>query len=717
MKNRFGIIGVCLFLTTIIASNSYSQEVNLRELSTCLVSGSYQWVEVDGDYAFVATGYGFKILDVTDPTDPQEIAHVPTDGDTRNLTSSGDYLYTCDALGGMSVYDKSVIDNPVFLDKINTPGNVRSVYPYGNYVYAATESYGVQIIDVSDPTDLSLINILYTGGQANYLAIFDNWLYVTLGVAGLGVYDITDPAYPEFELNWNTLGGNAGGIYVPPGGDYLAFADFSNGLNILDLTFPWLPTWHSTIDDDSSLVISVSGDNDFGISTSYLSGIQSFSFDGEVLDDMAVDYCFSIEVDYPYCYVAKLDTGFEIINCAQPENLYTAAVFPDSGKIGCVAELNGIAYVTAKEGGLYVLDVSDPWTPEIIDAIPSESSTTSCILSDDNQYLFTSEFSSGINIYSLSDPLHPALINTVSIAPDTGAGWLLREGESYYLSMMFGELNAYDLSDPMSPQLIGEHSFGENFNGPVFFDNGDHVFIIDNIEGVSVYTVVSPDSFAYEYDLDIFDEVKTINIKNNYAFFADFDYGLYACDVSNYAYIFKVDSIPSLAGINSVNSINDNYIVMCDWTEGFAIVDVSDPTDIFEAARMQTPATAWAAFYINDILYICDKYDLILCDVFNSVDVDPENIYVPSNASLLSPAYPNPFNSSTNLKFSIPKMGKVKLDLFNIRGEKVMELVNGIYQSGEYIETLDADFLASGIYYARLEYGNSASVQKINLIK
>nr|MBC8490993.1 T9SS type A sorting domain-containing protein [Candidatus Neomarinimicrobiota bacterium] len=590
--------------------------------------------------------------------------------------------------------------------------------PYGNYIYTATETYGVQIIDVSDPNNLSLANILYTGGEANYLAILDNWLYVTLGVAGLGVYDITDAVNPHLELNWNTLGGNAGGIYVYPNGDYLAFADFSNGVQVLDLTFPWIPTYHFDIDNDTLLATDVGGGEGFGICTDYLTGILSFNMNGEVIDVMPVDYSYSLEVDYPYCYVAKLDTGIQIINCAQPGNLSTAAYVPDSGKVGSVSAFNGIAYVAAQKGGLFVLDVNDPWNPEIIDALPSESSTTSCVLSENNQYLFTTEFSSGINIYSLSDPLHPLLVNTISIEPDTGAGWLLRHDNIYYLTMWYGKLNAYDLSDPMSPELVGEQTFGDYFGGLAFFDNGDHVFIIDGNEGVSVYTVISPDSFEYEYDLEFFDEGAQIAIKDNYAYFADFNYGLYVCDVTNYAYIFKVDSLPSQCGANSITVLNDNYISMCDWTEGFAIVDVSDPSNIFEVERMQTPAIAWSIFYIDNILYVCDKYDLIICDLFDNVGIENREFpEIPSDISLLSPAYPNPFNSSTRLKFKVPETVRVKLGLFNLKGERVMELANEVLSPGEYSRKVDSDLLSSGIYYARLECANRSFVQKIALVK
>jgi len=79
--------------------------------------------------------------------------------------------------------------------------------------------------------------------------------------------------------------------------------------------------------------------------------------------------------------------------------------------------------------------------------------------------------------------------------------------------------------------------------------------------------------------------------------------------------------------------------------------------------------------------------------------------------------YPNPFNPSTVIKYSIPQDGMVTLNVFNLLGEKVATLVNGIQQAGRYEVNFDASKLASGIYVYTINSGSFNSVKKMLLMK
>ena len=79
--------------------------------------------------------------------------------------------------------------------------------------------------------------------------------------------------------------------------------------------------------------------------------------------------------------------------------------------------------------------------------------------------------------------------------------------------------------------------------------------------------------------------------------------------------------------------------------------------------------------------------------------------------------YPNPFNPSTVIKYSIPQDGMVTLDVFNLLGEKVASLVNGLQQAGRYEVNFDASKLASGIYVYTINAGSFNSVKKMVLMK
>ncbi len=84
---------------------------------------------------------------------------------------------------------------------------------------------------------------------------------------------------------------------------------------------------------------------------------------------------------------------------------------------------------------------------------------------------------------------------------------------------------------------------------------------------------------------------------------------------------------------------------------------------------------------------------------------------------VLEQNYPNPFNPSTVIKYSIPENGFVTLDVYNLLGEKVASLVNGVQDAGRYEISFDASKLASGIYVYSLKSGSFNSDKKMLLMK
>jgi hypothetical protein len=80
-------------------------------------------------------------------------------------------------------------------------------------------------------------------------------------------------------------------------------------------------------------------------------------------------------------------------------------------------------------------------------------------------------------------------------------------------------------------------------------------------------------------------------------------------------------------------------------------------------------------------------------------------------------AFPNPFNPSTRIKYTIPDNGFVNLSVYNLLGEKIAQLVNEIKTAGEYESEFDGSGLASGVYIAKLVSNNNHHTIKMILTK
>lgn len=83
----------------------------------------------------------------------------------------------------------------------------------------------------------------------------------------------------------------------------------------------------------------------------------------------------------------------------------------------------------------------------------------------------------------------------------------------------------------------------------------------------------------------------------------------------------------------------------------------------------------------------------------------------------LAQNYPNPFNPSTVISFTVAERSNISLSVFNILGEQVATLVNGMKDAGNYQVEFNAVDLPSGMYVYRLEAGNFVSTRKMMLLK
>ena len=94
--------------------------------------------------------------------------------------------------------------------------------------------------------------------------------------------------------------------------------------------------------------------------------------------------------------------------------------------------------------------------------------------------------------------------------------------------------------------------------------------------------------------------------------------------------------------------------------------------------------------------------------------VDDRQGLVPEAFSL-EQNYPNPFNPATRIKYRLPSEAAVKLEVFNLLGDRVATLVNAKQPRGEYAVTFRGEGLASGIYFYRLEAGKNLHLKRMVL--
>jgi len=83
----------------------------------------------------------------------------------------------------------------------------------------------------------------------------------------------------------------------------------------------------------------------------------------------------------------------------------------------------------------------------------------------------------------------------------------------------------------------------------------------------------------------------------------------------------------------------------------------------------------------------------------------------------LSQNYPNPFNSATMINYSIAGQSHVRIDIYNILGQLVENLVDEIQEPGNHSLVWNSGKLPSGVYFFRLKAGKFENARKMMLLK
>lgn len=96
-----------------------------------------------------------------------------------------------------------------------------------------------------------------------------------------------------------------------------------------------------------------------------------------------------------------------------------------------------------------------------------------------------------------------------------------------------------------------------------------------------------------------------------------------------------------------------------------------------------------------------------------SVDDSPEQM----SGFALNANYPNPFNPTTRISYSIPKEMKVVLKVYDVLGRERAELVNDRRSAGKHEVTFDARHLSSGIYFYTMQAGSFTETEKCILMR
>jgi len=189
-----------------------------------------------------------------------------------------------------------------------------------------------------------------------------------------------------------------------------------------------------------------------------------------------------------------------------------------------------------------------------------------------------------------------------------------------------------------------------------------------------------------------------------------------------------LESLWSISGLDAEFRIRFSFGASSIFDARQAICEMGSPADEYRfynivdgSLSAVLPDPGHAIFKIadsdsdgNDAIFTIDGRMLYIFGL-EPTAVDDE-IQTPGFPHL-SAAYPNPFNSSTIIEYSLPEAVEVSVEIFDLLGRKVQTLVKGKQDAGIYSITWDAGDQASGVYFYRITAGEFVQTRRMVLLK
>src|SRR6056297_3164157 len=175
--------------------------------------------------------------------------------------------------------------------------------------------------------------------------------------------------------------------------------------------------------------------------------------------------------------------------------------------------------------------------------------------------------------------------------------------------------------------------------------------------------------------------------------------------LSNHANLPTEGETNAIGSVNTVSTVGEwvSFDVALDDFTSESANGLLDRENIYQI--ILTTSGTIADVYIDNLYF------------YNQTATSIDGVDESPNSFTLNQNYPNPFNPTTSITHNLPASGEVTLEVFNVTGQQVATLVNGVKTAGSHTATFDASNLSSGVYMYRLSSGNSVQIRKMLLIK
>ena len=298
---------------------------------------------------------------------------------------------------------------------------------------------------------------------------------------------------PTLVGNYNTTG-IAYGVQVV--GNYAYVADWSSGLQIINISNPAVPTLVGTYDTSS--------------------------------------YAHGVQVVGNYAYVADGYSGLQIIDISNATTPTLKGNYDTSASARGVQVVGNYAYVADDYSGLQIIDISNPTTPTLKGNY--DTSGWACGVQVVGNYAYVIDYDpglqidSGLQIIDISNPAAPTLVGNYDTSGSARGVQVV--GNYAYVADGYLGLQIIDISNPTTPTLKGNYDTSEFAWGVQVV--GNYAYVADHYSGLQIIDISNPAAPTLVGNYDTSGVALGVQVVGNYAYVADAHGGLKIIGVSEF---------------------------------------------------------------------------------------------------------------------------------------------------------------------------------------
>lgn len=185
--------------------------------------------------------------------------------------------------------------------------------------------------------------------------------------------------------------------------------------------------------------------------------------------------------------------------------------------------------------------------------------------------------------------------------------------------------------------------------------------------------------------------------------------GLYIADLSDISNPVTINTFDSFAISNDYCNINvNNSTVVYTSSIGVEVIDISDITSLKRSAHFYGLSSTGILQKDNLLLLLQEGFGVYFIELADEFVRLRESSDVTLSDYSISQNFPNPFNPSTNIKYNLKDDSMVLLEVFNIMGERINELVDEFQTLGQHSVIFDGSNLSSGVNFYRLSVSDAS---------